>query len=102
MVIVHRRQARQNHRSPNKGLCLLRIAEQYFRRKRMTFDREFQAWGQFLPPEVPGFREGAHLAGAHRKRPFTGQKSAIEEFCVAVEGSRFELRHIDMMLADKG
>src|SRR3954462_3449374 len=101
MMLVHRRQAGQNHGSAGKGPRVLGIAEQDFRRKRMTLDREFQPPREFLPSEVPGFREGAHLARTLWKRPLAGKKSTIEEFCVAVEGSRFELRHIDMMLADE-
>src|SRR3954469_2636930 len=67
----------------------------------MAFDGKFHLWFEFLPSEISGFCERTHLAGAIRELTLAGQESAIEEFCVALERTRFELSHVDVILANK-
>src|SRR5436189_6169811 len=56
---------------------------------------------KLLPREVARFGKGAHLLVLHRKSSFTWQEAAVKKCGVGFVGAWFELRHIDVMLADE-
>src|SRR3954464_9841155 len=102
MVIIHRRQPRQNHGPSCELPRAISIAEQDIRLERVPLDREFLVWFELLPAEVPRFGEAAHLVRTVRKLSLAGKKFAVEELRIALERAGFELAHVDAVLAHEG
>src|SRR5215213_9422304 len=68
----------------------------------MSLYGKFLIGFELLPREIACFRERTHLVRCSRKSSNTRQEFAVEELSKRSVVRRLELRHIDLVLGDKG
>ncbi len=102
MVIVQRRQPGQDHRAAPERLGAPCVAEDLGRGQGVALDGVSLAFLDFLPAHVARFGEGAHVAGFARELADAGLEAALEEIGVGAIDHRFEIGHLDLVLADEG
>src|ERR1043166_5795844 len=101
MMVVDRRQPRDEHRATDKGSRAFLGSQQAGSIQRFTLDRKLLLGLNSLPAEITRLGKGREDVRIGCEGPRVRQKLAVEEFGIRSIRHRLELAHVDAVPLDE-